>query len=62
MPEPRLHLDADTSSKALQTALIAALDRLLSEPQADDWIGQVRWLNQWQVSNKGEGEYVPWKA
>ncbi len=117
MPEPRLHLDADASIKALQTALIArghdvariptnwmpkhasdeaqllgataqgrcififnvrdfmplaqrhphhggiilaaqkswtlssltaALDRLLSETQADDWIGQVRWLNQWR--------------
>ena len=119
MPEPRLHLDADTSSKALQAALIArghdvirtpnewiardasdetqllqatahgriiftfnirdfialahryprhggiilaaqiswtlssliaALDRLLSETQADDWIGQVGWLNHWRVS------------
>jgi len=29
--------------------LIAALDRLLSEATADDWIGQVRWLNQWRV-------------
>jgi hypothetical protein len=115
MPEPRLHLDADTSIKALQTALtarghdvtrtptdwmpkdasdetqllgataqgrciftfnvrdfmplaqrhshhggiilaaqgswtlsslIAALDRLLSETQSDDWIGQMHWLNQ----------------
>ena len=123
MPKPRLHLDADTSSKALQTALIArghdvtrtpnewiardasdetqllqatahgrciftfnvrdfialarrylrhggiilaaqaswtlsgliaALDRLLSETDADDWIGQVGWLNQWRVSGEGE--------
>ena len=29
--------------------LIAALDRLLSETQAVDWIGQVRWLNEWQA-------------
>lgn len=29
--------------------LIAALDRLLSETDAADWIGQVRWLNQWRV-------------
>ena len=29
-------------------ALIAALDRLLSETQAEDWIGQVRWLNPWR--------------
>jgi hypothetical protein len=118
MPEPRLHLDADTSIRALQKALvarghdvtrtptewmpldaddetqllgataqgrclfafnardflalaerypqhggiilaaqrswtlsdlIAALDRLLSETEAKDWIGQVRWLNQWRV-------------
>ena len=114
MPRPRLHLDADASIKALQTALIArghdvtrtlnewiakdasdeaqlllatahgrciftfnvrdfvalarryphhggiilaaqsswtlssliaALDRLLSETRAEDWVGQVRWLN-----------------
>lgn len=117
MPRPKLHLDADTSSKALQralanrghdvtrtptdwmpldatdtdqllgataqgrclfsfnvrdfptlaqrypqhrgivlaaqqswtlSALIAALDRLLSETTAQDWIGQVRWLNGWR--------------
>lgn len=28
--------------------LIAALDRLLSETDASDWPGQVRWLNQWR--------------
>ena len=28
--------------------LIAALDRLLSETQAEDWPGQVRWLNDWR--------------
>jgi len=117
MPEPRLHLDGDTSIKALQTALsgrghdvtrtpndwmpldaddeaqllgattqgrsiftfnvrdfavlarryprhggivlaaqsswtlagiIAALDRLLTETEAQDWVGQVRWLNDWR--------------
>jgi len=32
--------------------LIAALDRLLLETQAEDWVGQVRWLNQWRVSEK----------
>ena len=116
MPEPRLHLDADASSRALQAALtarghdvtrtptdwmpldagdeqqllgatahgrcifsfnvrdfialakryphhagivlaaqsswtlsglIGALDRLLSETEADEWIGHVRWLNEW---------------
>ena len=115
MPRPRLHLDADASIKALQTALIArghdvtrtpnewiskdasdeaqllqatahghciftfnvrdfvalarryphhggiilaaqsswtlsgliaALDRLLSETRAEDWVGQVGWLNE----------------
>ncbi len=123
MPRPRLHLDADASSRALQAALnarghdvtrtpnewisrdasdetqlleatahgrviftfnvrdftalshryprhggivlaaqaswtlsslIAALDRLLSETQAGDWIGQVRWLSQWRVSEENQ--------
>jgi hypothetical protein len=27
--------------------LIAALDRLLSDAEARDWIGQVDWLNRW---------------
>ena len=30
------------------SSLIAALDRLLSETEASDWPGQVRWLNQWR--------------
>ena len=34
------------------SALIAALDRLLTETQAEDWVGQVRWLNQWRVSEE----------
>jgi hypothetical protein len=123
VPEPRLHLDADASSKALHAALIArdhdvtrtptdwmlpdatdeqqllgatahgrcifsfnvrdfmalakrypqhagiilaaqsswtlsgliaALDRLLSETKADEWIGQVRWLNEWQTAIRFE--------
>jgi hypothetical protein len=29
--------------------LILALDRLLAETEADDWRGQVRWLNQWRA-------------
>jgi len=29
------------------SSLIAALDRLLSKIEADQWIGQVRWLNEW---------------
>lgn len=30
------------------SALIAALDRLLSETQAEEWAGQVRWLSEWR--------------
>jgi hypothetical protein len=30
--------------------LIDALDRLLSETEAGEWLGQVRWLNQWRRS------------
>jgi hypothetical protein len=28
--------------------LIAALDRLLSKTEAEDWMGQMRWLNEWR--------------
>ena len=28
--------------------LVMALDRLLSETEAEDWTGQVRWLNDWR--------------
>jgi hypothetical protein len=28
--------------------LVKALDRLLSEAEAEDWLGQVRWLNDWR--------------
>lgn len=34
------------------SGLIAALDRLLSETQADDWVGQVCWLNDWRETDK----------
>jgi hypothetical protein len=30
------------------SALIAALDRLLSTTKSVDWVGQVRWLNEWR--------------
>ena len=30
------------------SGLIPALDRLLSETDADEWVGQVRWLNAWR--------------
>lgn len=29
--------------------LIAALDRLLTETEAEDWVGQMRWLNEWRA-------------
>lgn len=58
MSKPRLHLDEDTSIKALVRALHErdhnvtrtpnewmALD---SETEAEEWIGQVRWLNDWK--------------
>lgn len=28
--------------------LIAALDRMLRETTAEQWVGQVRWLNDWR--------------
>lgn len=31
------------------SALIAALDCLLRTTDADDWPGQIRWLNDWKV-------------
>lgn len=33
-------------------ALIDALTGLLSETEASDWSGQVRWLNHWRKSGK----------
>jgi hypothetical protein len=48
MPEPRLHLDADTSIRSL-AELIAALGRLLTTTDAADWPGQVRWLDEWRT-------------
>ena len=35
-------------SKWTLRQLIAALDRALSESDAEDWTGQLRWLNQWR--------------
>ena len=29
------------------SGMIPALDRLLSETEAEDWVGQVRWLDDW---------------
>jgi hypothetical protein len=30
------------------SSLTVSLDRLLSETEADEWIGQIRWLNDWR--------------
>ena len=38
---------ATQSSWALPS-LIVALDRLLNEAEDTEWIGQIRWLNQWR--------------
>lgn len=37
-----------TQSSWTLSELIKALDRLLSETEAEVWIGQVRWLNEWR--------------
>jgi hypothetical protein len=29
-------------------SLITALDQLLLETKSEEWIGQIRWLNQWR--------------
>jgi len=46
-PQHRGVLLAAQSSSSL-SALIGALDRMLSETEAEDWVGQVRWLNQFR--------------
>jgi hypothetical protein len=28
--------------------LIALLDRVLQETEAEDWVGQIRWLSEWR--------------
>lgn len=30
------------------TSLIAALDTLLTQTSAEEWSGQIRWLNEWR--------------
>jgi len=30
--------------------LILVLDRILNETAAEDWVGQVRWINEWQIT------------
>ena len=31
------------------SAMIAALDTVLTETAAEEWTGQVRWLNEWRA-------------
>ena len=33
------------------SAMIMALDTLLTETEAEEWVGQVRWLNDWSPDN-----------
>ena len=35
-------------SKWTLSEIIMALDRMLSETRAEEWVGQVRWLNLWK--------------
>ena len=35
-------------SKWTLPELIEALDRMLSTTEAEEWVGQVRWLNDWR--------------
>ncbi len=51
MTKPKLHLDADTSRKAMLEALSARGHDVTRIPQADlaeEWVGQVRWLSDWK--------------
>lgn len=37
------------------SALIAALDRMLTETSSEEWTGQLRWLNHWRTESTGDG-------
>jgi len=50
IPLSKLHPHHDgiiLSSQKPMRELLSALDTLLSETEAEDWPGQVRWLNDW---------------
>jgi Domain of unknown function (DUF5615) len=47
IPEHRGILLASQQSHSLKE-LIALLDRALTETEAEDWVGQVRWLSDWK--------------
>ena len=38
--------------------LIDTLDRVLTETEAEDWIGQTRWLNDWRRRNRAERRLI----
>jgi hypothetical protein len=47
IPEHRGILLASQQSHSLRE-LIALLDRVLTETEAEDWAGKVRWLSDWR--------------
>jgi hypothetical protein len=47
IPEHRGILLASQQSHSLSN-LIVLLDRALTETQAEDWVGQVRWISDWK--------------
>jgi hypothetical protein len=47
IPEHRGILLASQQSHSLRE-LIALLDRVLTGTEAEDWVGQVRWLSDWK--------------
>jgi hypothetical protein len=47
MPEQKGILLANHQSYTLKE-LITFLDRVLAETEAEDWVGQIRWLSDWR--------------
>ena len=39
------------STQKPMSELLRAMDKLLSETTAEDWIGQLRWLNDWNKTH-----------
>jgi hypothetical protein len=37
-----------TQNRWSLSEMIDALDRMLSETDGDEWVGQIRWLNDWK--------------
>lgn len=36
--------------------LISAIDRMLSETESEEWVGQARWLNDWKENPGGSSQ------